>query len=164
MQEFLTNDLLPQVLSAIGVALTGILVVVIKSVGSATVEFIQKKKEAVEQQLNLDKHTELLEMGRMVWNIVEEKFRITENIEEFVGSKANEFDKLLLEKLPFLDEKQVAEIRQAIAGEVNKGKDVLFKNAFKEEVKLITEENAKLIEENNNLKSQVNTNVVQQVQ
>lgn len=164
MQEFLTNDLLPQILSVIGVALTGIIVVIIKSVGNVTVEFIQKKKEAVEQQLNLDKHTEILEMGRMVWNIVEEKFRITENIEEFVGSKANEFDKLLLEKLPFLDEKQVAEIRQAIAGEVNKGKDILFKNAFKEEVKIITEENAKLIQENNDLRNQVNINVAQEMQ
>lgn len=154
------NGMLPEILTAIGVALTGILIVIIKNIGNAVVGYIEKKKESIEQKLNLDKHREVLEIGKEIWDIVEEKFRITQNIEEFVGSKANEFDKLLLEKFPLLTPNQVEDIRQAIAGEVNRGKDALFRNAFKEEIKMITEENAKLIEENNNLKNQLNTNVV----
>lgn len=154
------NGMLPEILTAIGVALTGILIVIIKNIGNAVVGYIEKKKESIEQKLNLDKHREVLEIGKEIWDIVEEKFRITQNIEEFVGSKANEFDKLLLEKFPLLTPNQVEDIRQAIAGEVNREKDALFRNAFKEEIKMITEENAKLIEENNNLKNQLNTNVV----
>lgn len=156
MQEFLTNEILPQVLPAIGIALTGVLVAIIKSVGNETVEYISKKKEVVEQQLNSDKNKELLETAKQVWNIVEEKFRITENLEEFIGSKADEFDKLLLEKLPFLTESQVKELRQTVAGEINRGKEALFKDTFKEEVKKIQEDNSKLIQENNDLKNKLN--------
>lgn len=157
MQNIL-NEILPQITTIIGVALTGILIVIIKNIGSSMVSYIDKKKESIEQQLNLDKHREVIEIGKEIWNIVEEKFRITESIEEFIGSKANEFDKLLGEKFPLLTMEQVEEIRQAIAGEINKGKDVLFKNSFKEEVKVITEENNKLIQENNDLRNQLNIN------
>ena len=152
------SEILPQILPIIGVALTSILLIIIKKIGNAVVEYIGKKKESIEQQINLEKHREVIEIGKEIWNIVEEKFRITENLEEFVGSKANEFDKLLSEKFPLLTMEQLEEIRQTIAGEINKGKDVLFKNSFKEEVRVITEENAKLIQENNDLKSQLNIN------
>ena len=106
MQEFLTNDLLQQVLPTIGVVLTGILVTIIKKVGSEVVEYISKKKEVVEQQLNSDKNREVLEVGKQIWNIVEENFRITENLSDFIGSKAEMFDSLLVEKFPVLTEKQ----------------------------------------------------------
>lgn len=155
MKEFLINEFLPQLLPAIGIALTGVLVAIIKSVGNETVEYISKKKEVVEQQLNSDKNKELLETAKQVWNIVEEKFRITESLEEFIGSKADEFDKLLLEKLPFLTESQVKELRQTVAGEINRGKEALFKDTFKEEVKIAKEENARLIDENSNLKNKL---------
>ena len=144
MQEFLTNEILTQVLPTIGVVLTAILVTIIKKIGNEAVEYISKKKEVVDQQLNSDKNKELLETAKQVWNIVEEKFRITESLEEFIGSKADEFDKLLLEKLPFLTESQVKELR------------ALFKDTFKEEVKKIQEDNSKLIQENNDLKNKLN--------
>ena len=136
--------------------MTAILVTIIKKIGNEAVEYISKKKEVVDQQLNSDKNKELLETAKQVWNIVEEKFRITESLEEFIGSKADEFDKLLLEKLPFLAESQVKELRQTVAGEINRGKEALFKDTFKEEVKKIQEDNSKLIQENNDLKNKLN--------
>lgn len=156
MQEFLTNEILPQVLPTIGVVLTAILVTIIKKIGNEAVEYISKKKEVAEQQLNSDKNKEILEFAMKAWNIVEEEFRVTENLNKFIGSKAEMFDKLLLEKFPILTEKQIAEIRQAIAGEINRGKEALFKNTFKEEVKKIQEDNSKLIQENNDLKNKLN--------
>lgn len=156
MQEFLTNEILPQVLPTIGVVLTAILVTIIKKIGNEAVEYISKKKEVAEQQLNSDKNKEILEFSMKAWNIVEEEFRVTENINKFIGSKADMFDKLLLEKFPILTEKQIAEIRQAIAGEINRGKEALFKDTFKEEVKKIQEDNSKLIQENNDLKNKLN--------
>ena len=156
MQEFLTNEILPQVLPTIGVVLTAILVTIIKKIGNEAVEYISKKKEVAEQQLNSDKNKELLETAKQVWNIVEEKFRITESLEEFIGSKADEFDKLLLEKLPFLTESQVKELRQTVAGEINRGKEAVFKDIFKEETRKIQEENNKLLEENIELKDKLN--------
>ena len=112
--------------------------------------------EVAEQQLNSDKNKEIIEFAMKAWNIVEEEFRVTENLNKFIGTKAEMFDKLLLEKFPILTEKQIAEIRQAIAGEINRGKEALFKDTFKEEVKKIQEDNSKLIQENNDLKNKLN--------
>ena len=147
MKEFLISEILPQVLPTIGVVLTAILVTIIKKIGNEAVEYISKKKEVAEQQLNSDKNKEILEFAMKAWNIVEEEFRVT---------KAEMFDKLLLEKFPILTEKQIAEIRQAIAGEINRGREALFKDTFKEEVKKIQEDNSKLIQENNDLKNKLN--------
>ena len=156
MKEFLINEFLPQILPAIGIALTAILVTIIKKIGNEAVEYISKKKEVAEQQLNSDKNKEILEFAMKAWNIVEEEFRVTENLNKFIGTKAEMFDKLLLEKFPILTEKQIAEIRQAIAGEINRGREALFKDTFKEEVKKIQEDNSKLIQENNDLKNKLN--------
>ncbi|MDM8313629.1 cobalt ABC transporter permease [Clostridium cadaveris] len=151
MQEFLTP-----ILGAIGVALTGVLVAIIKSVGNVAVAYISKKKELAEQKLKLDKHQEEYNTAKQIWNIVEEKYRITDSLKESLTSKADEFDRLLLEKIPYLTKEQVSELRQAIAGEINKGKDVLFKDNFKEEAKKIADENSKLIQENQDLKNKLN--------
>ena len=156
MKEFLISEILPQVLPTIGVVLTAILVTIIKKIGNEAVEYISKKKEVAEQQLNSDKNKEIIEFAMKAWNIVEEEFRVTENLNKFIGTKAEMFDKLLLEKFPILTEKQIAEIRQAIAGEINRGKEALFKDTFKEEVKKIQEDNSKLIQENNDLKNKLN--------
>ena len=156
MKEFLISEILPQVLPTIGVVLTAILVTIIKKIGNEAVEYISKKKEVAEQQLNSDKNKEILEFAMKAWNIVEEEFRVTENLNKFIGTKAEMFDKLLLEKFPILTEKQIAEIRQAIAGEINRGREALFKDTFKEEVKKIQEDNSKLIQENNDLKNKLN--------
>lgn len=151
MQEFLTP-----ILGAVGVALTGVLVAVIKSVGNVVIGYITKKKDLVDQKLKLDKYQEEINAAKQIWNIVEEKYRITDNLKDALSSKADEFDKLLLEKIPYLTKEQVSELRQALAGEINKGKEALFKENFKEETKKIVEENNKLISENEELKNKLN--------
>lgn len=151
MQETIINQVLP----AIGVALTGVFVAIIRSVGNATVAYFSKKRELVNNQIKLEKYKEEINMAKQVWNIVEEKYRIADNLDKFITSKADDFDKLLLDKIPYLTKEQVAELRQTIAGEVNKGKEVLLKDNFKEETKKIVEENNKLINENEELKSKL---------
>lgn len=155
MKEILLNEVLQPVLTAIAIGATGVFIAIIKSVGSATVAYISKKKEVIEKDLQLSKYKEEFNTAKQVWNIIEEKYRITDNLNNFVTSKAAEFDKLLLQKIPYLTKDQVEELRQSIAGEVNKGKDVLLKDNFKEEVKKISEENNKLTQENMDLKSKL---------
>lgn len=155
MKEILLNEVLHPVLTAIAIGATGVFIAIIKSVGSATVAYISKKKEAIEKDLQLSKYKEEFNTAKQVWNIIEEKYRITDNLNNFVTSKADEFDKLLLQKIPYLTKDQVEELRQSIAGEVNRGKEVLLKDNFKEQVKKISEENNKLIQENTDLKSKL---------
>ncbi|EDS79154.1 cobalt ABC transporter permease [Clostridium perfringens] len=135
---------LDPILSALGVALASVLVVVIKSLGEATREFIKVKVEAMEQKIKESKYNELFEVGKNIWNMVEEKYRVTDNIETLAQSKADMFDKMLLEKFPHLTKEELTEVRQAIAGEYNKGKAMLHEDSLKQQATQLVEENEKL--------------------
>ena len=114
------EKILDPILAALTLGIVGVLVAIIKSVGDVTIQYIAKKKEMVEQKLQLDKHTEEIQTAKQVWNIVEEKYRITDNINNLAKSKADEFDKLMLAKIPYLTKDEITDIRQSIAGEINK--------------------------------------------
>ncbi len=145
MKETIINGVMP----AVTAALVGVIIVIIKNVGDALINLAEIKAKELKQKYNLDKHTELINTAKDVWNIVEEKFRITENVEELIESKADMFDRILLEKLPGLTDKQLADVRQALAGEFNKGKKVFL---TEEELK---EKNIQLEAENNSLKNTI---------
>ncbi|WP_432291556.1 cobalt ABC transporter permease [Clostridium baratii] len=150
------DKVLDPILGAIALGITGILVAIIKSVGDVIIEYIVKKKEVVEQRFQLDKHVEEIETAKQVWNIVEEKYRITDNIENLAKSKADMFDKLLLEKIHYLTEDEVKQMRQAIAGEINKGKALLNEDDLKKQAQDLVTKNATLEQENAELKNKLN--------
>ncbi|OVE67930.1 hypothetical protein CCS79_13315 [Clostridium diolis] len=75
------------------------------------------------------KNKNYITVGKAIWNIVDENFRISKTVEEKMISKADQFDKLLLAKFPELSQSDVTEIRQAIAGEINQGKAVVVDNS-----------------------------------
>ena len=118
MKEVLINQIAPIAATAI----VAILVAIIKQVGNAAIEFFVTKKKEVEQNIKISGHEEELNTAKEVWNIIEEKFRITENATQILSSKADEFDKLLLQRIPGLSVQNLDDLRQAIAGEYNKGK------------------------------------------
>ena len=96
-------------------------------------------------------NSDQLEVAKQVWDIVEEKFRITENALSVLGSKADMFDELLIKKIPGLTKEELSDLRQSIAGEVNKGKAALTDTAK------LQQSNAQLQQENATLKAQLNT-------
>ena len=138
------EKIIEPILTALTLGIVGVILAIIKSVGDVTIQYIAKKKEMVEQKLKLDQHEEEFKTAKQIWNIVEEKYRITDNIKDLAKSKADYFDKLLLEKIPYLTEEQVKMLRQAIAGEVNKGKKQLFEDSLKQQATQLVEENEKL--------------------
>lgn len=126
-----------QIEGAVAVAVVAVLVAIIKSLGDVTVSYIKSKKGLVEKQKEkvvketTAKERELLKaLGKDVWNIVEEEFRT--KVSPIAESKAEMFDRLLLQKVPGLKENQLKEIRQALAGEVNKGKEAIKKMSEEE--------------------------------
>ncbi|EPB8164139.1 cobalt ABC transporter permease [Clostridium perfringens] len=141
------EKILDPILSAVGVALATVLVAIIKSVGNEAVEYLQAKKKVADQKIKESKYAELFEVGKNIWNMVEEKYRVTDNIENLAKSKAAMFDRMLLEKFPHLTERELTEVRQALAGEYNKGKAMLNEDSLKQQAD-------KLIEENNKLKTE----------
>lgn len=150
------DKILNSILYAITIGVVGILVSIIKIVGDVIIDYIGKKKEVVEQRLQLDKHVEEIETAKQVWNIVEEKYRITDNIENLAKSKADTFDKLLLEKIPYLTEDEVKQLRQALAGEINKGKALLNEDDLKKQATELINKNTTLEQENAELKNKLN--------
>ncbi|WP_415296345.1 cobalt ABC transporter permease [Clostridium perfringens] len=138
------EKILDPILSAVGVALATVLVAIIKSVGNEAVEYLKTKKKVADQKIKESKYAELFEVGKNIWNMVEEKYRVTDNIETLAQSKADMFDKMLLEKFPHLTENELIEVRQALAGEYNKGKAMLNEDSLKQQATQLVEENEKL--------------------
>lgn len=150
------NNIINPILEAAGIGVIGVLVAIIKAVGDITIQYIAKKKETVEHNLQLDKHKGDIETAKEIWNIVEEKYRITDNVKELVDSKAQAFDKMLLAKCPYLTESEITDIRQAIAGEINKGKAMLNQDNLKAQAQDLVNKNNALVQENTELKNKLN--------
>ncbi|EHA6441859.1 coiled-coil domain-containing protein [Clostridium perfringens] len=150
------DNILEPILTALTLGIVGVILAIIKSVGNIAIEYIAKKKEVVEQKLQLDKHEEEIKIAKQIWNIVEEKYRITDNITNLANSKANEFDKLLLKKIPYLSKNEIEDIRQALAGEINKGKTLLNEDNLKKQAKDLANKNSELERENTELKNKLN--------
>lgn len=152
IQDTLINQIGPVVIAAV----IGILGVTIKAVGNVIIELIQKKKEEVEQKLEIGKHQQELATAREIWNIVDEKYRITDKVEDLIKSKAADFDKLLKDKVPYLTDEEISELRQSIAGEINQGKKLLNEDSFKNQLVNIQNKNNQLVQENEALKAKLN--------
>lgn len=97
-------------------------------------------KNGIEEQILKNKN--YITVGKAIWNIVDEHFRISQTIENKIASKADMFDKLLIAKFPELSQQDIAEIRQSIAGEVNVGKAAIVDNSTI--LKQVQEENVNL--------------------
>lgn len=120
MNELLISQIAP----IIATAVVSLLVFIIKKIGDAVIELLVTKKKEIELRIVSSGHEKELNTAKEVWNIVEEKFRITENCAAVLGSKSNEFDRLLLSKIPGLTQTDLDYLRQAVAGEVNKYKNI----------------------------------------
>lgn len=67
--------------------------------------------------------------AKKIWSMVDENFRISTTVEEKIKSKAEAFSKALLAKFPELSQADIDILRQSIAGEINKGKEVSVNNS-----------------------------------
>ena len=150
--DVLVNQIGPVAVAAV----VGILAVTIKAVGNVVIELIEKKKEEVEQKLQIGKHQQELATAREVWGMIDEQYRITGKVEDLIKSKAADFDKLLKAKIPYLTDEEISELRQAVAGEINKGKKLLNEDNFKNQLVDIQTKNNQLAQENEALKSKLN--------
>ena len=151
MKEILINQVAP----VAATAWAAILVAIIKSVGDVAIDVLKKKKEEIEQKIKASGHEEELNTAKEVWNIIEEKYRITENASQVLESKADEFDKLLLQRIPGLSQQNLSDLRQAIAGEVNKGKAAVTQDNTAQQIADLKQANATLQSENLSLKSTI---------
>lgn len=90
------------------------------------VEAKLKKTGMEEEILN---HKKYIDTAKEVWGIVDEQFRLTQNVKEKLSSKADEFNKKFLKEHPEVSKEDIEYFRQAVAGEVNKGKESVLNNS-----------------------------------
>ena len=126
----------------------------IKTVLKLIVKVLESKlvKSGLEEKILKNKN--YITVAKQIWNLVDENFRISETVEEKLESKAEQFDKLLLAKVPELSEEDIAEIRQSIAGEVNSGKEAVLDNSTL--IKQLQDDNTNLKAELATLTEQLN--------
>jgi F420-0:gamma-glutamyl ligase-like protein len=138
--------------------LAGILIKIIAPIGDIAIEYIKEKIDASGITKQLARHQDEFNTAKQVWNIVEEKYRLTEKVEELLVSKSDMFDKLLLAKIPYLTQDNLNDLRQAIAGEFNKGKQAIITDESLKQAQIeLKNENAQLANANNDLSSQNQT-------
>jgi len=125
----------------------------IKSILVLITKVLESKlvKSGVETEIL--KNQNLITEAKNVWNIVNENDRISTSIEAKLKSKAEQFDAALLKKFPELSQTDVANLRQSIAGEVNKDKQAVVDNSTL--LQQLQSTNTQLTTENASLKDQL---------
>lgn len=122
MIQSIINGIVP----VFATVIVGILVATIKSVGDVIIEYIEKKKEAVITEIGINKYNSDLAIAKIVWNIVEEYFRINPSVEKTIEAAQKKFDEEIIKIVPGLTGEEIEQLRQAVAGEINKGKQILI--------------------------------------
>jgi nucleoside recognition membrane protein YjiH len=121
MKEQLLNQIVPLLITFIIGALTAI----IKVAADVFKTYLEEKKKEVITKIGQTQYEANLTMAKNIWLIVEEHFRINKIVQNVTSKKIEMFDKLLLEKIPYLRQEDIDHFRQAVAGEVNQYKEIL---------------------------------------
>lgn len=107
-------------------AALAIMTAIIGVIGGAIVQLLAQKKAAIIQKIGVDRYNAELAEAKAVWGIVDEFFRINPALSKTVETAAAKFNEILHTRLPYLTSNELDHLRQAVAGEVNKGKGVLI--------------------------------------
>lgn len=121
MVSQIINILIPAAITAI----VGFLAASVKAAGDAAVELINEKKKAVVLKTGVDEYNRNMAFARDIWKLVDENFRISAAVEKTAEAKQKMFAEELKKRLPALTDDEVVQLRQAVAGEVNKMKTAL---------------------------------------
>lgn len=123
------KELLTPGVISIGVTIIGLL---IKPIGEASISYLMAKKDDVEQSKFVKDHQKQIATAKEVWGLVDEHFRLSNAIENVMQEKIKMFNDMLLKEIPGLTQDEIDYLRQAIAGEINRGKESLKDDKVKQ--------------------------------
>lgn len=115
------NVAFPYVLTAVIILLGRFLGPVLGPVSKVLINLI----EWIATRLMDARYAKQRQIAIEIWHMVDEHFRITDQLKNEFKTKADMFNKFLLAKCPELKQEDIDYLRQTIAGEVNKDKLVL---------------------------------------
>lgn len=126
----------------------------IKALLAILIKLAEARLEKAGVETLILKNENYINAAKQIWYMVDENFRISTAIEEKLKSKIEEFNEIILKKFPELSQEDVNDLRQAIAGEINQGKEELLNDSVI--IKQLTEENANLKAQNKSLLMELN--------
>lgn len=118
MLQTITNTVVPVLITA----LIAVLIALIKGVGDAMVKLIEQKTAAVKAKIGADTYAQRLAFARQAWGVTDEYFRITPTATKTIESAQAKFAAEIKKLIPDITDEEIAQLRQAVAGEVNKGR------------------------------------------
>lgn len=113
------------VLVAAVAALAAVLGKVIVTFGDVGIKILAEKLAAAKVKVGADKWNHWMNLAHSAWDIVDEEFRITPMLEKTFAAKQAEFTAQIKKMIPEITDAEIEQLRQAVAGEVNKGKDAI---------------------------------------
>ncbi|NSB29224.1 hypothetical protein [Clostridium saccharoperbutylacetonicum] len=126
----------------------------IKALIAILIKLAEARFEKAGVETLILKNESYIKVAKQIWYMIDENFRISTIVEEKLKSKGDLFNEAILKKFPELSQEDVDNLRQAIAGEINQGKEEVINNS--EIIKQLTEENSNLKAQNENLLSELN--------
>ncbi|AGF54570.1 phage terminase Nu1 subunit (DNA packaging protein) [Clostridium saccharoperbutylacetonicum] len=126
----------------------------IKALIAILIKLAESRFEKAGVETLILKNESYIKVAKQIWYMIDENFRISTIVEEKLKSKVDLFNEAILKKFPELSQEDVDNLRQAIAGEINQGKEEVINNS--EIIKQLTEENSNLKVQNENLLSELN--------
>ncbi|MFT8350070.1 hypothetical protein [Clostridium saccharoperbutylacetonicum] len=125
----------------------------IKALIAILIKLAEARLEKAGVETLILKNESYINVAKQIWYMIDENFRISTIVEEKLKSKVDLFNEAILKKFPELSQEDVDNLRQAIAGEINQGKEEVLNNS--EIIKQLTEENSNLKAENESLLSEL---------
>ncbi len=111
----MSNEILNQIVQIIIAIIFGV-------IGRYVVPVALIKRKEIEQRIGIEKAKDIENTAFKVWKEVDEHFRISNFVGDAVAAKQKKFEELMLKNVPSLTGEQIVELRQTVAGEINKGK------------------------------------------
>ena len=118
-----------QIMEALSSALVAVLLALIPIFGKEGIKLIKAFVAAAQAKAVAAKYNQELTVAKNVWGIVDETFRITPALEKTVENKIAMFETEILKKCPYLTADEIDHLRQAIAGQINAGKEAVTASA-----------------------------------
>lgn len=122
----MVQQIISTIVPVLVTAIAGVLVAAIKAVGDAGVQLINEKITAVKASTGAEQWNHWMELAKTVWNAVDEEFRITPTLEKTIVNKQALFAEKIQQAIPEITNDEIEQLRQAVAGEINKGKAAIM--------------------------------------
>lgn len=122
------QDLLNQITPVLTTTLIAIIVAIVGYLGKEVVKLVPLLIDNIVAKIGLAKYQQDKMFAQDIWHIVDEHFRVEQIVGDTIQAKITLFRSLIKRKIPAITDLQIENLRQAIAGEVNKNKALIIKN------------------------------------